>query len=90
MISPPILKAALVVKIKLIRPKAPSDHSEFRTNSTLNVYLFKHCERNDLIVSQEKSFRHAHIHLTAYELTRGMAEAVSEGFSLEVLCWMLF
>jgi hypothetical protein len=33
-------------------------------------------------VSREKSFRHAHIHLTAYELTRRMAEAVSEGFSV--------
>jgi hypothetical protein len=33
-----------------------------------------------LIVSQEKSFRHAHIHLTAHELTRRMAEAVSEEF----------
>ena len=33
-----------------------------------------------MIVSQEKSFRHAHSHLTAYELTRRMAEAVSEGF----------
>jgi len=33
-----------------------------------------------LIVSHEKSFRHAHIHLTAHELTRRMAEAVSEGF----------
>jgi hypothetical protein len=37
---------------------------------------------NDLIVSQEKSFRHAHIHLTEYEMTRRMAEAVSEGFRL--------
>ena len=33
-----------------------------------------------LIVSHEKSFRHAHIHLTAHELIRRMAEAVSEGF----------
>ena len=30
----------------------------------------------------EKSFRHAHIHLTEYEMTRRMAEAVSEGFRL--------
>jgi len=37
---------------------------------------------NDLIVSQEKSFRHAHIYLTGYEMTRRMAEAVSEGFRL--------
>jgi len=33
-------------------------------------------------VSQEKSFRHAHIHVTEYEMTRHMAEAVSEGFKL--------
>jgi hypothetical protein len=33
-------------------------------------------------VSREKSFRHAHVHLTAYELTRRMAEAVSDGISL--------
>ncbi|MGH8545709.1 MAG: hypothetical protein ACREX3_19220 [Gammaproteobacteria bacterium] len=32
------------------------------------------------IVSQEKSLQHAHIHLTAYEMTRRMAEAVSDGF----------
>jgi hypothetical protein len=38
-----------------------------------------------LIVAQEKSFRHAHIHLAAYELTRRMAEAVSEGFRLASL-----
>jgi hypothetical protein len=46
------------------------------------------CERlpQDLIVAQEKSFRHAHIHFPAYELTRRMAEAVSEGFRLEDPC----
>lgn len=42
--------------------------------------MFRKPCTNDLIVSQEKSFRHAHIHLTAYELTRRMAKAVSEGF----------
>jgi hypothetical protein len=35
-----------------------------------------------LIVAQEKSFRHAYIHLTGYEMTRRMAEAVSEGFKV--------
>ncbi len=37
---------------------------------------------NDLIVSQEKSFRHAHIHRTGHELTRRMAEATSQGFTI--------
>jgi hypothetical protein len=43
-------------------------------------FVFRKSCTNDLIVSQEKSFRHAHIHLTEYEMTRRMAEAVSEGF----------
>src|SRR5262249_28595153 len=37
---------------------------------------------NDLVVSREKSFRHARIHLTAHELARRMAEAVGEGFQV--------
>jgi hypothetical protein len=47
---------------------------------SVEPFVFRKPCTNDLIVSQEKSFRHAHIHLTAYELTRRMAEAVSEGF----------
>jgi hypothetical protein len=43
-------------------------------------FVFRKPCTNDLIVSQEKSFRHAHIHLTAQELTRRMAEAIGEGF----------
>jgi hypothetical protein len=49
---------------------------------SVEPFVFRKPCTNDLIVSQEKSFRHAHIHLTAYEHTRRMAEAVSEGFSL--------
>jgi hypothetical protein len=45
-------------------------------------FVFRKPCTNDLIVSQEKSFRHAHIHLTEYEMTRRMSEAVSEGFRL--------
>ena len=48
-------------------------------------FVFRKPCTNDLIVSREKSFRHAHIHLTAYELTR-RTEAVNEGFRLQVLC----
>lgn len=49
---------------------------------SVEPFVFRKPCTNDLIVSQEKSFRHAHIHLTAYELTRRMAEAVSEGFKV--------
>jgi hypothetical protein len=49
---------------------------------SVEPFVFRKPCTNDLIVSQEKSFRHAHIHLTAYELTRRMAEAVTEGFSV--------
>lgn len=47
---------------------------------SVEPFVFRKPCTNDLIVSQEKSFRHAHIHLTSYELTRRMAEAVSDGF----------
>jgi hypothetical protein len=47
---------------------------------SVEPFVFRKPCTNDLMVSQEKSFRHAHIHLTAFELTRRMAEAVSEGF----------
>jgi hypothetical protein len=47
---------------------------------SVEPFVFRKPCTNDLIVAQEKSFRHAHIHLTAFELTRRMAEAVGEGF----------
>jgi hypothetical protein len=49
---------------------------------SVEPFVFRKPCTNDLVVSKEKSFRHAHIHLTAYELTRRMADAVSEGFSV--------
>ena len=49
---------------------------------SVEPFVFRKPCTNDLIVFQEKSFRHAHIHLTAYELTRRMAEAVTEGFQV--------
>jgi hypothetical protein len=49
---------------------------------SVEPFVFRKPCANDLIVSQEKSFRHAQIHLTPYELTRRMAEAVSDGFRL--------
>ena len=47
---------------------------------SVEPFVFRKPCTNDLIVSREKSFRHAHIHLTEYEMTRRMAEAVGEGF----------
>jgi hypothetical protein len=47
---------------------------------SVEPFVFRKPCTNDLIVAQETSFRHAHIHLTGYEMTRRMAEAVSEGF----------
>jgi len=49
---------------------------------SVEPFVFRKPCTNDLIVSREKSFRHAHIHLTSHELTRRMAEAVSDGFSV--------
>jgi len=49
---------------------------------SVEPFVFRKPCTNDLIVSRERSFRHAHIHLTAYELTSRMAEAVSEGFKV--------
>jgi hypothetical protein len=49
---------------------------------SVEPFVFRKACTNDLIVSQEKSFRHAHIHLTEFEMTRRMAEAVSEGFRI--------
>ncbi len=47
---------------------------------SVEPFVFRKPCTNDLIVAQEKSFKHAHIHLTAYELTRRMATAISDGF----------
>jgi hypothetical protein len=49
---------------------------------SVEPFVFRKPCTNDLIVAREKSFRHAHIHLTSHELTRRMAEAISEGFSV--------
>lgn len=47
---------------------------------SVEPFVFRKPCTNDLVVSREKSFRHAHIHLNEYEMTRRMAEAVGEGF----------
>jgi hypothetical protein len=45
------------------------------------LFLEKPCT-HDLMVSQEKSFRHAHIHLTPHELSYRMGEAIGETFKV--------
>jgi hypothetical protein len=49
---------------------------------SVEPFVFRLPCTNDLVVTQEKSFRHAHIHLTAYELNRRMAEALSTAFGV--------
>jgi hypothetical protein len=49
---------------------------------SLEPFVYRLLCTNDLIVAQEKSFRHAHIHLTASEMRRRMAEAVSDAFKI--------
>lgn len=49
---------------------------------SIEPFVFRLPCTNDLLVTQEKSFRHAHIHLTAYELNRRMAQALSTAFGV--------
>lgn len=47
---------------------------------SVEPFVFRKACTNDLVVSADKAFRHAHIRLTANELTRRMAEAIGEAF----------
>jgi len=47
---------------------------------SVEPFVFRKACTNDLVVTQEKAFRHAHIHFTPSELTRRMAEAIGDGF----------
>lgn len=47
---------------------------------SVEPFVFRKACTNDLVVSDEKAFRHAHIHFTPNELTRRMAEAIGDGF----------
>lgn len=49
---------------------------------SVEPFVYRLLCTNDLIVTQEKSFRHAHIHLTASEMRRRMADAVAEAFRI--------
>jgi len=47
---------------------------------SVEPFVFRKACTNDLVVSADKAFRHAHIHFTPHELTRRMAEAIGDGF----------
>jgi len=47
---------------------------------SVEPFVFRKACTNDLVVAQEKSFRHPHIHLNASELNRRMAEGISNAF----------
>jgi hypothetical protein len=47
---------------------------------SVEPFVFRKACTNDLVVTADKAFRHAHIHFTPNELTRRMAEAVGDGF----------
>lgn len=47
---------------------------------SVEPFVFRLACTNDLVVTQEKSFKHAHIHFTTHELNRRMAEALSNAF----------
>jgi hypothetical protein len=47
---------------------------------SVEPFVFRKACTNDLVVTADKAFRHAHIHFTPNELTRRMAEAIGDGF----------
>lgn len=49
---------------------------------SVEPFIFRKPCTNDLIASQEKAFRHAHIHFTSNELNRRMAEGISNAFQV--------
>lgn len=49
---------------------------------SVEPFVFRKPCTNGLIVADEKSFRHAHIHFTAHEFNRRMAEGISHAFEV--------
>jgi hypothetical protein len=47
---------------------------------SVEPFVFRKACTNDLVVADEKAFRHAHLHFTGHELTRRMAEGIGEAF----------
>ena len=57
---------------------------------SVEPFVYRLLCTNDLIVTQEKSFRHAHIHLTISELRNRMADAISDAFKIAASVLDLF
>lgn len=51
-------------------------------SASIEPFVFRKSCTNDLVITQEKSFRHSHIHLNAAELNRRMAEEISHSFQM--------
>jgi hypothetical protein len=49
---------------------------------SVEPFVFRKPCTNDLIVTRDKSFRHAHIYLTPHELNCRMGEAIGEAFAV--------
>jgi hypothetical protein len=49
---------------------------------SVEPFVFRKACTNDLVVAQEKVFRHPHIHLNASELNSRMAEGISNAFQV--------
>lgn len=58
-----------------------------RASVSVEPFVFRKACTNDLIVTDDKAFKHAHIHLSANELSRRIAEAIGETF--RVACEIL-
>jgi hypothetical protein len=49
---------------------------------SVEPFVFRLVCTNDLVVAQEKVFRHAHLHFTAAEFSRRLAEAIGKAFEI--------
>jgi len=76
-----IISEELVEPVSGLKAGIMIGNSEVGMGSvSVEPFVFRKACTNDLIVTQEKAFRHAHIHFTPNELTRRMAEAIGDGF----------
>lgn len=76
-----IVSEELVEPTSGLKPGIMIGNSEVGLGSvSVEPFVFRKACTNDLVVTQEKAFRHAHIHFTPNELTRRMAEAIGDGF----------
>lgn len=49
---------------------------------SVEPFVFRKACTNDLVIAQERSFRHPHVHLTAKELSYRMAIGISDAFKV--------